>query len=270
MISFPNAKINIGLNITEKRPDNYHNLESFFYPIPIKDILEIVESSNQETRLHLSGISIDGNSEDNLIMKAYRLLAADYSIPAVDIYLEKKIPFGAGLGGGSSDAAFTLKMLNEMFSLQLSTEALENYASKLGADCPFFIQNKPVFATGIGNIFTQIDFSLNQVFMVLVKPDVHISTKEAYSLIKPQKTTIPVCERIKQPMETWKDTIVNDFEYSVFPQHPSVKAIKDKLYENGAIYASMSGSGSSVYGFFSQPTDLKHLFPSEYVFQGGI
>lgn len=267
MILFPNAKINIGLNITEKRPDNYHNLESIFYPIPIKDILEIVESSSDETHLHLSGIIIDGDSNDNLIMKAYRLLAADYDIPKVDIYLEKIIPFGAGLGGGSSDAAFTLKALNQLFSLNLSIETLELYAAKLGADCPFFIQDKPVYATGIGNLFEPINLSLKGTFMVLIKPNVHISTKEAYSLIKPKKTSISVKEKIKQPIETWKDSIYNDFEYSVFPQHPIVQDIKEKLYTNGAVYASMSGSGSSVFGLFDHKVDLKPLFPNDYVFQ---
>lgn len=270
MVLFPNAKINIGLNITEKRPDNYHNIESIFYPIPIKDILEIVSSKSEQTQLHLTGIPIDGDSQDNLIMKAYKLLATDFSIPAVDIYLDKIIPFGAGLGGGSSDAAFTLMGLNQLFNLGLSTEQLEAYASKLGADCPFFIRNQPTYATGIGTIFSPIQLSLKNIFMVLVKPNDYISTKEAYAHVHPQKTSVSVCEKIQQPMETWKENIVNDFEQSIFPNHPTIKRIKEKLYENGAIYASMSGSGSSVYGFFSQPTDLKHLFPGEYVFQGGI
>lgn len=267
MVVFPNAKINIGLNITEKRPDNYHNLESVFYPIPVKDVLEIVESNEEKTQLHISGIEIDGDTNDNLIMKAYRLLAADFSIPNVDIYLKKLIPFGAGLGGGSADAAFTLKALNELFSLGLSLEQLENYASKLGADCPFFVRNQPTYATGIGNIFEPVDISLKGTFMVLVKPEVFISTKEAYSLIKPKKTEVPVKEKIKQPMDTWKNSIVNDFEYSVFPQHPSIEEIKNTLYEQGAVYASMSGSGSSVFGFFKEAVDLKHLFTQSFVFQ---
>ena len=262
------AKVNLGLNVVNKRADGYHDLETVFYPVALFDSIEINEA--ERFAFHIEGEPIAGDPEKNLVVRAYRMIASKYSLPQVDIILSKQIPMQAGMGGGSADCAFTIRLLNEQFNLGMSVSEMQDCAVRLGADCPFFIQNKPVYATGIGNIFSKIDFSLNDIFMVLVKPDVHISTKEAYSLIKPQKTAVPVCERIKQPIEKWKDTIVNDFEYSVFPQHPSVKAIKDKLYENGAIYASMSGSGSSVYGFFSQPTDLKHLFPSEYVFQGGI
>lgn len=270
MLSFPNAKINIGLNITEKRPDNYHNLESIFIPIPIKDILEIVRKEEGDTQLHLSGIVIDGDSNDNLIMKAYRLLANDFQLPAVDIYLEKRIPFGAGLGGGSADAAFTLKMLNEEFQLHLTTEQLEQYAARLGADCAFFIQNKPTYATGIGNIFQSVEVSLEGYFLVLVKPNVHVSTKEAYSLIRPKKTEVSVFERIQEPIENWKETITNDFELSVFPQHPIIQQVKEKLYDKGALYASMSGSGSSVFGLFREEIDLCAEFPDMFVFQSRL
>ena len=270
MLSFPNAKINIGLNITEKRPDNYHNLESVFYPIPIKDILEIVRKENGETELHLSGITIDGDSNDNLIMKAFRLLDSDFHLPAVDIYLEKRIPFGAGLGGGSSDAAFTLKMLNDEFSLGLSTEQLETYAARLGADCAFFIQDKPTYATGIGNIFQSVELSLSGYFLVLVKPNVHVSTKEAYSMIKPKKTDISVFEKVKKPIESWRESITNDFELSVFPLHPIIAEVKEQLYRKGALYACMSGSGSSVFGLFKSPVDVTNDFPDMYVFQSTL
>ena len=267
MVSFPNAKINIGLNITEKRSDNYHNLESIFVPIPIKDILEIVRKKEGESELHLSGIAIDGDPNDNLIMKAYHLLQSEYNLPAVDIYLEKNIPFGAGLGGGSADAAFTLKMLNDEFELHLTTEQLESYAARLGADCAFFIQNKPTYATGIGNIFQPVEVNLDNYFLVLVKPDVHVSTKEAYSLIRPQKTEVSVFEKIQRPIETWKEEISNDFELSVFPQHPIIAEVKSLLYQKGAVYASMSGSGSSVFGIFREEVDLQTNFPGMFVFQ---
>ncbi len=255
MVVFPNAKLNIGLNIVEKRPDNYHNLESIFVPIPFKDILEIVESKSGETRLHLSGIQIDGDPNNNLVMKAFRQLQGDFNIPNVDIYLEKIIPFGAGLGGGSADAAFTLKALNTLFDLKLSNEKLRQYATKLGADCSFFIENKATYVTGIGEILTPIELDLSPYYLVLVKPNDYISTKEAYAHITPRKTEISVNETIHYPIEQWKEYIVNDFEASVFPNHPNIAKVKENLYENGALYASMTGSGSSVFGLFDkQPT----------------
>ena len=255
MVVFPNAKLNIGLNIVEKRPDNYHNLESIFVPIPFKDILEIVESKSGETRLHLSGIQIDGDPNNNLVMKAFRQLQVDFNIPNVDIYLEKIIPFGAGLGGGSADAAFTLKALNTLFDLKLSNEKLCQYAAKLGADCSFFIENKATYVTGIGEILTPIELDLSPYYLVLVKPNDYISTKEAYAHITPRKTKISVNETIHYPIEQWKEYIVNDFEASVFPNHPNIAKVKKNLYENGALYASMTGSGSSVFGLFDkQPT----------------
>ena len=266
MVVFPNAKINIGLNIVEKRPDGYHNIESIFYPIPIKDILEIVESESGATTLHTSGISIDGDPNDNLIMKAYRILSEEFALPPVDIYLEKRIPFGAGLGGGSSDAAFTLKTLNELFDLRINTKGLESYAAKLGADCAFFIQNKPTYAEGIGNLFSEANVCLSKKFIVLIKPDIHVSTKEAYAMIRPRRTKTTVCELIQNPIENWRKLITNDFETSVFPIHPRIKWIKEKLYDFGAIYASMSGSGSSVYGIFDKEIDLTTDFPDMFVF----
>lgn len=258
MITFPNAKINLGLNITEKRPDGYHNLETIFYPINLQDALEVTrkENATEEYSLHVSGTNIEGTQEDNLVIKAYRLLKKDYpQISPIDIHMYKHIPTGAGLGGGSSDAAYMIKLLNEKFSLGLETEQMETYASQLGADCAFFVRNQPVFATGIGNRFESIDLSLKGYHLVLVKPDISVSTREAYSEIKPQHPAISLKEIIGQPVESWKDSMTNDFEKNVFRNHPEIAAIKDKLYDLGAVYASMSGSGSSVYGIFKEPIE---------------
>lgn len=258
MITFPNAKINLGLNITEKRPDGYHNLETIFYPINLQDALEVTrkENATEEYSLHVSGTNIEGTQEDNLVIKAYRLLKKDYpQISPIDIHMYKHIPTGSGLGGGSSDAAYMIKLLNEKFSLGLETEQMETYASQLGADCAFFVRNQPVFATGIGNRFESIDLSLKGYHLVLVKPDISVSTREAYSEIKPQHPAISLKEIIGQPIESWKDSMTNDFEKNVFRNHPEIAAIKDKLYDLGAVYASMSGSGSSVYGIFKEPIE---------------
>lgn len=256
MITFPNAKINLGLNIVRKRSDGYHDLETVFYPIPVEDVLEIGNSpqetsaTDQPCRLHLSGLQVDGPLSDNLVVKAYNLLASDYKLPPVEVYMHKHIPFGAGLGGGSADAAFMLKMLNEQFHLQLTVSQLETYAARLGADCAFFISNKPVFATGIGNIFTPIELSLKGYQLYLVKPDIFVSTREAFARIKPCEPEHSVADIIRQPVSTWKDQLKNDFEMSVFPQFPAIAEIKETLYRHGAVYASMSGSGSSVFGLF--------------------
>lgn len=271
MILYPNAKINIGLNIVEKRPDNYHNIETVFYPIGLSDVLSIEPSETcSDYSFSTSGISIDGNPDDNLIIKAYRLLQSEYEIPPVDISLMKQIPFGAGLGGGSSDAAFMLQALNELFSLKISLKRLERFASELGADCPVFIRNKPVFATGIGDVFTPIKLSLKDYFLLLVKPDIHISTVEAYSLIIPEMPDHSLLELIQQPIEEWKNTIKNDFEVSVFKHYPEVREIKETMYDLGAVYASMSGSGSSVYGLFETPLEEKEVkvFANHFVTGG--
>lgn len=254
MITYPNAKINLGLNITEKRPDGYHNLETVFYPIPLQDALEVKPLDGEnEYLLKIAGTQINGEPEDNLVIKAYRLLKQDHPhLPSIDIHMFKHIPTGAGLGGGSSDAAFMLKLLNEKFSLHISVSQLEEYAARLGADCAFFIQNKPVFASGIGNIFEPIELSLKGYYLVLVKPDIFVSTKEAYALVKPQKPQLSLKDIIHKPIEEWKNTMVNDFEKSVFHKFPEIAAIKDKLYDMGAIYASMSGSGASVFGLFKE------------------
>ena len=258
MITYPNAKINLGLNIVEKRPDGYHNLETIFYPINLQDAMEVTQLDGEgEYALTLSGTPIEGEPDQNLVVKTYRLLKKDFpDMPAIDIHMYKHIPTGAGLGGGSADAAFMIKLLNEKFKLGLSIEKMEEYAATLGADCAFFIQNKPVFASGIGNIFEPIQLSLKGYYLVLVKPDIFVSTKDAFSLIQPMKPSQSLREIVRMPVETWRATMKNDFENSVFQKYPEIAAIKDKLYDMGAIYASMSGSGSSVYGIFREQVEF--------------
>lgn len=259
MIVYPNAKINIGLNVVERRPDGYHNLETVFYPINLQDAIEIknIEGAVPECgyQLKVSGTILDGTPEDNLVVKAYKLLKKEFGLPPVSIFVYKHIPTGAGLGGGSSDAAFTIKMLNERFGLGLDVKQMEAYSAELGADCAFFIENKPVFATGIGNVFHDLSLSLSGKSLVLVKPDIFVSTRDAYAAVVPHRPETSLPELLSKPLETWKDTVVNDFEASVFPKYPEIAAIKDKLYDMGAVYASMSGSGSSVYGIFDEPVE---------------
>ncbi len=253
MIVFPNSKINIGLNIVEKRADGFHNIETIMYPIELNDILEI-ELSNK-TIFKNTGIIIDSKSDDNLCIKAYKLLQKDYNINDVNIHLHKIIPYGAGLGGGSSDATFTLKLLNQKFNLNLSNDSLYKYTSQLGSDCSFFINNKAVFAYQKGDVFKNIDLDLSGYKIVLIKPDFAVSTKIAYSNIKAKKAKHSLKDLIKLPIIEWKNYIKNDFEENVFNIYPEIKKIKDYLYKKGALYASMSGSGSSVFGIFdSKPS----------------
>ena len=254
MLVFPNAKINLGLNITEKRPDGYHNLETIFYPVPVEDALEIniLNEGNEKFRLHQAGMEIAGEAENNLVVKAYKLLDVRFNLPPIDIHLFKHIPSGAGLGGGSADAAFMLKLLNEKFNLGLATEELEDYAARLGADCAFFVRNQPTYAEGIGNIFSPITSSLKGYQIWLVKPDIFVSTKDAFARIRPHRPDRSLKDIVQLPVEEWKGIMVNDFEESVFPQFPAIGEIKEEMYRQGAIYASMSGSGSSVYGIFKE------------------
>ena len=258
MITYPNAKINLGLNIVEKRPDGYHNLETVFYPINLQDAIEVTKlEGDEDYHLKISGVQIEGSADNNLVVKAYRLLKKDFpNIGGIDIHMFKHIPTGAGLGGGSADAAFMIKLLNDKFKLNLSIEKMEEYAAILGADCAFFIQNKPVFASGIGNIFEPINLSLKGYYIVLVKPDIFVSTKDAFANISPQKPQQSLKEIIRMPIETWRATMKNDFEDSVFQKFPEIAAIKDKLYDMGAIYAAMSGSGSSVFGIFREQVEF--------------
>jgi len=267
----PNAKINIGLNVVEKRPDGYHNIETVFYPIGLKDELyvaksEIVYSRKIDYNLEVFGTEVTDDPEKNLIIKALRLIQKDFDIEPVDIQLRKNIPFGAGLGGGSSDAAFMLKALNELFDLHLSDSELEKYAVKLGADCPVFIRNSPIFASGIGDVFSPVDISLAGYHFVLVKPDVHVPTPEAYASVTPRHPENKISEIIKEPVSEWKKNLKNDFEPAVFNKYPVIKDIKDTLYNMGAVYASMSGSGSSVYGLFEDIPDGLKTFEKYFIF----
>ena len=269
MICFPNAKINLGLLVTERRPDGYHNLETVFYPVPVRDALEIIPlTDGNDYRLKVSGQMSDTDHENNLVTKAFRLLQSHFSLAPCDVYLRKAIPSGAGLGGGSSDAAFMLKLISEVQGLNLSDTDLERYASILGSDCPFFIRNKPVFAKGTGNVFKDTTVSLNGLHMVLVKPEFNVSTVEAYSMIKPEHPEISLDELLKEPVEKWKNIIFNDFEKGVFEKFPFIKNIKQHLYEKGAVFALMTGSGSAVYGLFEQPVDLSMDFKDCFYWNG--
>ena len=264
MILFPNAKINLGLNILRKREDGYHELETVFYPIGLKDGLEFIENKQNKIIFTNSGLPLNIDPEENIVVKAYRLLAADHSLPGLDIHLHKVIPFGAGLGGGSSDAAFLLKGLNDYFELGLFVSQLKKYALKLGADCSFFLENKPAFACGIGEQLQTINFSLKGYYIVLVKPPFGVGTKAAYATIKPAIPKHSLPELIKQSPDQWQGRIVNDFEASVFPLFPAIAQIKTKLLELGAVYAAMSGSGSSVYGLFkTEPQLTVSDFPTD-------
>jgi len=266
MITFPNAKINIGLNIISRRSDGYHNIETIFYPIAIQDALEVVEAD--ELSFTSSGITIPGNSDDNLCLKAYRLISQDVRLPLVHIHLHKHIPIGAGLGGGSADAAFLIKLLNEKFTLGLSIEQMETYAKQLGADCAFFIKNEPTFAFEKGDVFKDVKLDLTPYFKVLIMPPVQVSTNEAYQNIKAQASNHSLEDLIKLPVEQWKGLVKNDFEVSVFKKYPAIKKIKEALYESGALYASMSGSGASVYGIFNSKVDLPELEKDNSVYYG--
>jgi len=249
MIVFPNAKINIGLRVLEKREDGFHNIESIFYPVyDLFDVLEVIES--EKLSFKSTGIKIPGNIASNLCLKAFHLIKDDFDIPFVTIHLHKIIPIGAGLGGGSADAAFMLKALNDLFDLNLSVEKLINYARKLGSDCAFFIENIPVFAFNKGDEFEKIALDLSSFHFKIEYPNIHISTSEAYSGIIPLSAKQSLKGIISKPIEDWKKLVRNDFEKSVFPSHSSIEKLKNKMYTDGAIFASMTGSGSAVYGIF--------------------
>jgi len=264
MILFPNAKINIGLNIVRKRSDGFHNIETIFYPIGLSDILEINQAESM--RFQNTGIPVENrNPENNLCYKAYQVLKADFNLNPVSIHLHKIIPFGAGVGGGSADASFTLKMLRTLNNLNLNDQQLFKYAEKIGSDCAFFLLNKPAFATEKGNSLTSICLDLKGYFLVLIHPRIHISTAKAYSNITPEKPRKSLQDLIKTPIENWKETVVNDFEKTVFAIEPELKNIKEELYNQGAVYASMSGSGSAIYGIFKNRVDLKKHFSPYFI-----
>lgn len=251
MIAFPNAKINIGLNIVERRDDGFHNIESVFYPVmDMFDVLEIIKA--ECLQFSSSGIEIPGNEHDNLCLSAFRLLKKDFDISAVHIYLHKVIPIGAGLGGGSSDAAFTLKLLNQLFELKLTDDQLIHFAKKLGSDCAFFIKNKPVYAFGKGDEFEPIELNLSKYQIKIEFPKIHIGTAEAYAGVIPQKVKKDLKYLVSESISTWKNSVKNDFETSVFPNHPQIKVLKDKFYNDGALFSSMTGSGSAVFGIFEK------------------
>ena len=263
MISFPNAKINIGLYVVSKRGDGYHNLETIFYPVQLADALEFVEAD--KTELTVSGIEIPGRQDDNLILKAYKLLSAEFKLPPLHFYLHKAIPMGAGLGGGSSDASFALGMLNNYFSLGLNNETLVHYSSLLGSDCPFFIINRPCYASGTGNILTEISLDLSDYKVLIVKPPVHVNTSAAFQNIAPKPSGLNLEEIGLIPVEQWEGYIMNDFEPAIFSRYPEISDIKTTLYNIGALFASMSGSGSAVYGLFKElPVHPESFFPDTY------
>jgi len=261
MIVFPNAKINLGLHVLRKRTDGYHDIDTCMYPIPLKEALEIIPSPSFS--FTHSGIPIPGTAEHNLIVKAFQLLLTDFpKITPVAAHLHKHIPIGAGLGGGSADAAFALKLLNELFSLGLTQKQLEDYASQLGSDCPFFVQNKAQMATGRGEKLESISIDLSGNWIYLIHPGIHIGTKEAYAGIKPSERDLDLKEILANP-SSWKSQLVNDFEKGIFSNYPEIASIKSKLYNAGAWYAAMSGSGSAVFGLFKdRPEEIK--FPEHY------
>lgn len=259
MVSFPPCKINLGLNVVSKRSDGYHNIETCFYPVPWTDALEVI--SAKTFSFTASGNSVPGEVKDNLCIKAYELLKQDFDLAPIAIHLHKVIPMGAGLGGGSSDGAHTLRLLNQVFDLTLSNEKLRGYALQLGSDCPFFLEDKALLGSGRGEVLTDISIDLSGKFIVLIRPDVHVSTAGAYAGVTPAHPLSSIKEILeKKPISQWKNYLKNDFEESVFKRYPVIRDIKQKLYENGALYASMSGSGSAVYGFFDKPVELKSQF----------
>lgn len=267
MIVFPNCKINLGLNILQKREDGYHDIETAFFPLPFTDVLEIIQSENDEIEFNVSGIEVS-NAADNLCVKAYHLLKKDFpQLPFIKMHLHKAIPLGAGLGGGSADGAFTLKLVNEKFQFNISKEQLIKYALQLGSDCPFFIINRPCLATSRGEVLAPIDLNLSEYKIVIVNPGIHINTEWAFSQIKPSSPKKSIKEIIHQPIETWKDELINDFEKPVFKFHPEIKKIKETFYEQGAVYASMTGSGSTVFALLKQDSLIENRFPNHYFYK---
>ncbi len=275
MLTRPIAKINLGLNVVEKRPDGYHNLETVFYPVQIEDALEVypmdpVFPSEYDCDLKVTNITIDGDEQRNLVVRAYNLLKADFpTLPRIHAHLYKGIPTQAGMGGGSSDCGFMITLLNDMFKLGLTQQQMIDYAARLGADCAFFIFNRPCYAEGIGEKLQPIDLDLKGWYLSLVRPDIPVSTREAFALIKPHHPEVNCHEVVKQPVESWRDALVNDFEGSVFAVHPELGAVKDRLYDLGATYAAMSGSGSTLFALSRQPLNLDE-FNSEGTFRKTI
>ena len=273
MITFPIAKINLGLNVVEKRLDGYHNLQTVFYPVPIMDALEIAPMSegfpsDVDCDLKVTNIHIEGDEQRNLVVRAYQLLKKDFpSLPRIHTHLWKGIPTQAGMGGGSSDCAYMIRLLNETFDLQLTNEQMQQYAAQLGADCAFFIKSVPCYAEGIGEQLEPISLDLSGWYIGVVRPDIPVPTKEAFSRIHPHYPSLNCREVVMQPVETWRDNLINDFEESVFALHPEIGAVKEQLYKMGATYAAMSGSGSALFGLFKEePDGLRQAFPDMFTF----
>ncbi|MGV3766075.1 MAG: 4-(cytidine 5'-diphospho)-2-C-methyl-D-erythritol kinase [Chitinophagaceae bacterium] len=265
MIVFPNGKINLGLHITGKRPDGYHNLETVFFPVPIKDALEILPLKNgTEDVFTLTGLPVEGDASGNLCLKAIRLMRMHHpSIPLLQMHLHKVIPMGAGLGGGSADGAFTLSLLNKLFKTGLTAGQLKAYALQLGSDCPFFIDNTPSYATGRGEILQHVPLDLSAYTLVLVNPGIHVSTAMAFAGITPAPAPLSLQEIIEKPVAAWKDLLHNDFERSVFEKFPEIAGVKEQMYHSGAVYAAMSGTGSTVFGLFESTPEL--TLPENYL-----
>lgn len=275
MLTFPCAKINLGLNITSKREDGYHNLETIFYPVPLTDALEVKLMhddfpSDEPCDLKITGNAVDCDEKNNLVVKAYTLLAQDFKLPRVHTHLVKRIPMQAGLGGGSADGAFMIRLLDERFRLNMGIAEMERYASRLGSDCAFFITAEPSFATGRGEVLEPVNIAeqnLQGYYIAIVKPAIAVSTREAFKQIICRQPEHCCRDIVRQPVETWKTVLTNDFEEPAFKQHPELADIKQRLYDLGAVYAQMSGSGSAFFGLFrTDPQQLKNAFPACYTF----
>ena len=273
MITFPIAKINLGLNVVERRPDGYHNLQTVFCPVPIKDALEVQQMDDafptgSDCDLKVTNMQLEGNEKENLVVRAYQLLKKDFpTLPRIHAHLWKGIPVQAGMGGGSSDGAHMILLLNKMFSLGLSREQMIRYAAQLGADCAFFIIGQPCYAEGIGEQLKPISLNLNSWHIGIVRPDIPVSTREAFSLIRPHYPSMNCKDIVMHPIDTWRDRLTNDFEDSVFAQYPEIGEVKEHLYKMGAVYAAMSGSGSALFGLFKElPTNLGREFPEMFTF----
>ncbi len=268
MVTFPNAKINIGLNIVGKRPDGFHDISSCFYPVGWADALEVLSADTLS--FASSGLTIPGDADSNLCLKAYHLLSRDFALSPVSIHLLKAVPIGAGLGGGSADAAFTIKALNQLLSLDLSPEKQQDYARSLGSDCAFFIENKPMYCFGKGDEFEEIPLRLTGKWIMLVNPGLHISTAEAYAGVVPQTPVEELRALLQRPIGQWRDSVTNDFEKTIFRNYSILPQTKEKLYGLGAQYASMSGSGSTLYGIFDQEPDPANNFQNSTVWKGEL
>lgn len=269
MVVFPNIKVNIGLRVVRKRSDGYHDIESIFYPVPLQDVLEMVPSGDDDFRLTIEGAEIPPGGT-NTIEKAWQIVKEEYDIPGVHAAVLKHIPAGAGLGGGSSNGAFALRLLNDLFELQLSTERMEEFALRIGSDCPFFIRNQPAWVTGRGEQMETVQELLSGYHILLVNPGIHVGTAEAYGTLTPKDPGSDLLSLyLNSPIEEWRDSVINDFEAGIFPRHPRIGQIKEELYERGAVFASMSGSGSTVFGLFREEPHTNG-FHTCFVWKGSL